>query len=215
VDLATAPFAHLQDLTVSIGEDDQDLDDTLGALTAALRSTASSYCGFQLTIVENQCPVTLAVFTDGPDIPVGTSLRFPLKLVSPVVDPESRAVIFAITPGAFTDLAADLSYALGGVPVEQTPAADSRDHRGTHVDGQRRAIELDADLPLLSRKSGLAGLAELTVLNRAIGTLVDQGHDIEQAHQLLVRDAAAAGVEPYVYAARIFDGEPTEIRRHA
>jgi hypothetical protein len=33
--------------------------------------------------------------------------------------------------------------------------------------------------------------------------LVDKGHDIEQAHQLLRRDAAAAGVEPQTYAARI------------
>jgi hypothetical protein len=40
-------------------------------------------------------------------------------------------------------------------------------------------------------------------MNRAIGMLVDQGHDIEHAHQLLRSDAAAAGVEPHVYAARI------------
>jgi hypothetical protein len=64
-------------------------------------------------------------------------------------------------------------------------------------------IELDADLPPISRTSGLTGLAELTVLNRAIGILVDQGHDIEQAHQLLRREAAAAGVEQHIYAAQI------------
>ena len=62
---------------------------------------------------------------------------------------------------------------------------------------------LDADLSPLSRASELTGIAELTVLNRAIGMLVDQGHDIEQAHQLLRRDATAAGVEPQTYAARI------------
>ena len=63
-----ALLAHLQDLTASIGQDDQDLDDTLDALTAALHSTASSYCGFQLTIVENQWPVTLTAFTDGHNV---------------------------------------------------------------------------------------------------------------------------------------------------
>jgi hypothetical protein len=41
------------------------------------------------------------------------------------------------------------------------------------------------------------------LLNRAIGMLVDQGHEIEQAHQQLRRDAAAAGVKPHIYAARI------------
>jgi hypothetical protein len=204
VDLPAALLAHLQDLTASIGQDDQDLDGTLAVLTAALGSTATTYCGLQLTLVENQCPVTLTAFTDGHHVPVGASLRLPLALVSPVVDPASRVIFFAVIPGAFTDLAADLSYALGGIPVEQaSPAVDGVDQRGMRGDDQRRAIELDADLPPLSLVSELTGLAELTVLNRAIGMLVDQGHDIEQAHQLLHRDAAAVGVEPQVYAARI------------
>jgi hypothetical protein len=203
VDLPAALVAHLQDLTASIGQDDQDLDVTLATLTAALHSTANTYYGFQLTIVENQWPVTLTAFSDGHHVPVGTSLRLPLVLISPAVDPESRVVFFAGIPGAFTDLAADLSYALR-MPVGQAwPAADGVDQRGTHVDGRRRAIELDVDLPLLSRVSGLTGLAELTVLNRVIGMLVAQGHDIEQAHQVLRRDAAAAGAEPHIYAARI------------
>jgi hypothetical protein len=204
VDLPATLLAHLQDLTASIGQDDQDLDDTLAALTTALRSTANSYSGLQLTILESQWPVTLTAFTDSHDLPVRTSLRLPLGLVSRRVDGESRVVFFAGTPGAFTDLAADLSYTLGGIPVDQaSPAVNGVDQRGPRVDGQRRAIELDTDLPLLSRKSGLTGLAEFTVLNRAIGILVDQGHDTEQAHELLRRDAAAAGVESQVYAARI------------
>jgi hypothetical protein len=209
VDLPAALLAHLQDLTASIGQDDQDLDDTLAVLTAALHSTATTYCGFQLTIVENRWPVTLTAFADGhdadgQDVPVGTSLRLPLALISPTADTESRVVFFAVTPGAFTDLAADLSYALGGVPVDSAlPAVDGVDQRGTRVDGQRRAIELDVDLPPRSRVSGLTGLAELTVLNRAIGILVAQGHDVEQAHHVLRRKATAAGVEQHIYAARI------------
>lgn len=204
MDLPAAVLAHLQDLTASIGQDDQDLDGTLAVLTAALRSAATTYCGLQLTLVENQWPVTLTAFADGHDVPVGTSARLPLDLVSPAVDPASRAIFFAVSPGAFTDLAADLSYALGGIPIDQaSPAVDGVDQRWMPGSHQRRVIELDADLPPLSRVSELTGLAELTVLNRAIGLLVDQGHDIQQAHQLLRRDAAAAGVEPHVYATRI------------
>ena len=67
-------------------------------------------------------------------------------------------------------------------------------------------IELDIDLLPASRTSGLTGLAELTVLNRAIGVLIQQGHDIEEAQHVLRREAAAAGVEPHVYAARILRG---------
>jgi hypothetical protein len=203
VDLPAALLAHVHDLTVSIGQDDQDLGDTVAALTTALRATATSYCGLQLTIVENQWPVTLIAFTDGHDLPVGTSLRLPLALVSGV-DGDSRIVFFAGTPGAFTDLAADLSYALGGIAVEQrSSAANNANHRGTGVDGGLKPIQLDADLPPLSRVSGLTGLAEQTVLNRAIGVLIQQGQDLEQAHQLLRREAAAAGIQPHIYAAQI------------
>jgi hypothetical protein len=200
VDLPTVLLAHLQDLTASIGQDDQELDDPIAALTTALSSTAASYCGFQLTIVNNQWPVALTAFSD---VPVGTSLRLPLALVSKAVDQESRVVFFAVTPGAFTDLAADLSCALGGVPVEQqSPAAYIADGASTRL-GLRSAIELDNDLPLVAPVSGLTGLADLTVWNRAIGMLVDHGHDLVQAHQVLRRDAAAARVAPQIYAARI------------
>ena len=205
MDLPAALLTHLQDLTASIGQDDQELDDTIAALNTALRSTAASYCGFRLTIVvnrvNNQWPVTLTAFSDGQDLPVGTSLRLPLALVSEAVDPESRVIFFAVTPGAFTDLAADLSCALGGIQVEQqSPAAQSADGASNRLDGPRSAIELDNDLPLVSPVSGLTGLADLTVLNRAIGMLVDHGHDLVEAHHVLHRDAAAGRVAPYIYA---------------
>jgi hypothetical protein len=204
VDLPAVVLTHVRDLTASVGQDDRDLSDTLVALTTALRSTASSYCGFQLIIVENEWPVTLTAFDDGHDAPIGTSLRLPLGLVSRSVDGESRVVFFAGTPGAFTDLAADLSHTLGGIPVDgRSLTANNADHHGILVDGHRRVIELDVDLPPLSRVSGLTGLAELTALNRAIGILVDQGHDIEQAHHVLRRDAAAAVVEPHIYATQL------------
>jgi len=207
VDLPAVVLTHVRDLTASVGQDDRGLSDTLVALTTALRSTASSYCGFQLIIVENEWPVTLTAFDDGHDAPIGTSLRLPLGLVSRMVDGESRVVFFAGTPGAFTDLAADLSHALGGIPVNgRSSTANNADDHGTRVDGHRKVIELDIDLLPASRTSGLTGLAELTVLNRALGMLIQQGHDIEQAHQLLRREAAAAGVEPHIHAARILRG---------
>ena len=207
MDLPAVVLVHVRDLTASVGQDDRDLSDTLAALTTALRSTATSYRGFQLTLVENQWPVTLTAFDDGHDAPIGTSLRLPLGLVSRRVDGESRVVFFAGTPGAFTDLAADLSHALGGISVNgRSSTADNADHRGTRVDGHRKVIELDIDLLPASRTSGLTGLAELTVLNRALGMLIQQGHDIKEAQHVLRREAAAAGVEPHVYAARILRG---------
>jgi hypothetical protein len=203
VDLPAALLGHLQDLADSIGLDDQDREDTLAALTTALRSAAASYCGFQMTLVENLWPVTLTVFTGHVDIPIRTSLRLPLALVSRGVDPESRVLFFASTRGAFTDLATDLSHVLGGVRVTQQSVADIADHGSKQVHGQRSVIALDADLSPLCRKSRLTGLAELTVMSRAIGMLVDQGHRIEQAHEVLHQEAEAAGMDAHIYAVRV------------
>ena len=152
MDLPAVVLTHVRDLTASVGQDDQDLSDTLMALATALRSTATSYRGFQLTLVENQWPVTLTAFDDGHDAPIGTSLRLPLGLVSRRVDGESRVVFFAGTPGAFTDLAADLSHALGGISVNgRSSTAKNAEIDGTRVDGHRKVIELDIDLlPALS-----------------------------------------------------------------
>ena len=93
--------------------------------------------------------------------------------MSSTVDGESRVVFYAGVPGAFTDLAADLSHALGGVPVDQrSSAADSADPGEPGVDGHRKVIMLDADLSPLSRASGLTGIAELTCSIEPSGCLL-------------------------------------------
>jgi hypothetical protein len=79
-----------------------------------------------------------------------------------------------------------------------------RDGDGHHdpvsCDGHR-LIVLDADLPPATTKSALDGLEERSVINRAIGIMIDQGHHPDHAHATLCRHAAAAGVEPHIYAA--------------
>ena len=62
---------------------------------------------------------------------------------------------------------------------------------------------LDADLPPLTTESGLVGLQERSVMDRAVGVMIDQGHDPDLAHATLRRQAAVAGVEPHIYAARL------------
>jgi hypothetical protein len=86
---------------------------------------------------------------------------------------------------------------------QQSPAAYFTDGAGTRVDGQRSAIELDNDLPSVSPVPGLTGLIDLTVVNRAIGMLVDEGHDLEHAQHVLRGAAAAAQVAPHIYAAEV------------
>jgi hypothetical protein len=44
-------------------------------------------------------------------------------------------------------------------------------------------------------------MAELSTVNRAIGFLIGQGHIPSDAHEILCRGAAGAGVEVHVFAA--------------
>ena len=51
--------------------------------------------------------------------------------------------------------------------------------------------------------SALDGLDELSMVNRAVGILIDQGHHPNEAHATLRRQVAEAGVEPHLYGARL------------
>ena len=67
----------------------------------------------------------------------------------------STIIFYAGVPGAFVDLAADLSYSLGLPP-------------GTVV--------LDEDTAAPLSESGLTGAAESSTVNQAIGVLIDRGY---------------------------------------
>jgi hypothetical protein len=52
-------------------------------------------------------------------------------------------------------------------------------------------------------QSGLAGLAEVSTINRATGFLIGQGHPPELAHDILRRAAARAGMDVHFFAASL------------
>ena len=90
------------------------------------------------------------------------------------------------------DLATDLSYLHGrrrGTPPGSGPVA--------------WGIRLDQDLEPSTLTPGLTGVAEVRILNRAIGVLIDQGHEPDHAHRELTRRAAVAGVTVLVCAAQL------------
>jgi hypothetical protein len=55
--------------------------------------------------------------------------------------------------------------------------------------------------------SGFDGINELSVVNRAAGTLIDQGHYPSEAHEVLRRQAMEAGVEPQSTQPGCWDAE--------
>jgi hypothetical protein len=209
VDLPTALLRDLQQLSSSVGLDADACRAPLVSLVEALQAAVPSYRGLHLTIVDDGHPVSLTAFASPADgDSVHTSLRVGFAALGPG-DGESHVVFYAATPGAFVDLAADFRYAPDTLTTTAgTPAGavDSKDGARQHGPGGGDAdqlIVLDADLPPLTTRSGLVGLAERSVLDRAIGIMIDQGHDPNLAHATLRRRAAAAGVEPHIYAARL------------
>ena len=60
MDLTTGLFTHLHQLSASNGLHGDALADALLAFTADLRAAIPSYLGLQLTMVENDRPVTLS-----------------------------------------------------------------------------------------------------------------------------------------------------------
>jgi hypothetical protein len=231
VDLPTVLLRDLLQLSSSIGLDDGALGEPLVSLVEGLQAAVPSYRGLHLTIVDDSHPVSLTAFLplhNGDSI--NTSLRVPFAALGPGFDSESQVIFYATTPGAFVDLAADLGYALDTPITARTPArsADSTDRDGEHghvqrdgggqqchrqPDGDRQhdlgrrdgdqLIVLDADLPPPTTRSGLVGLDQRSMIDRAIGVMIDHGHNPAGAHATLRRHAAAAGVEPHIYVARL------------
>ena len=198
MDLSTGIAAHLYVLVKSIGAGDDTLTGSLAALAVDLRTAVTSYLGLRLTLVLDGWPVTLTAFGDIDGVRPATSLRLTLSSIGPGFDPESRVVFYAASPGAFVDLAADLSYLHRVRGPAGTAYADGEVER----DGRRPAVALDVELPPESVASGFSGLTEYATINRAVGVLIDRGHQPERAQATLRRGAAAHGLALPAYAAK-------------
>jgi hypothetical protein len=190
----------LTQLSNSIGLDPDALSAPLTSLVTHLRAAVPSFCGLHLTIAGEGHPVMLTTFRRRHDSdPIRTSLRIRMVALGPGYDEESQVVFYGSTPGAFVDLAADLGYSLAPVSSRGTPTPPAGS-------GKHRLIVLDADLPPRTTRSGITGLDERSTIDRAVGFLIDRGHQPDDARAQLRREAAVAGVDPRVYAARVLCG---------
>jgi hypothetical protein len=115
-----------------------------------------------------------------------TSLHLPLSVVT--VAATGELVLFATTPGAFVDLtanlAADLAYA-------------------TNADAG--VFALDAHLTP-SAASMPVGVAGFSIVNRAVGALIQRGWSPEQARTPTTRNATDTGDDLPTAAAGILAG---------
>lgn len=180
--------------------------DTPTPLTVDLASLQEQLDGFGVVVklaVASYLDMTVTVAVDGHQVrftaperatttgpAVGASLLIPLSLVS-LAEPGSTLVLHAAAPGAFLDLAADLSYALGLDP---------------------HALMLDAHLaPPNGSGEGVSSLAEYCTINRAIGVLIERGHTRESAREGLAQYASLDGGELHTAAEQVLRNTDTRL----
>jgi len=206
VDLPTAPTINFNLLLASIGVGEQTVLEPLAALDASVKASINSYLGLQLAMVEHGHAVTATMFAadTAPD-DIATSLQLPLNLLVPV-DPPSAIVFYAATGGAFVDLAADLTYALQLPPPTTGPSttgvADQR-AAGNPKPAAADRIMLDRGVAPTTMVAGLLGLDERSVINRAVGVLIENGHHPDHAPAVLQDQAAAANRDLPGHAAAV------------
>ena len=164
MDISAALAADLALLTQALDDSGIDLEAGLRAFTADVKVAVASFTGMTMTIAFDGHDVSFTVHDDA-TIQPATSLLIPLATVTPT-DPASTLLLYAATPGAFVDLAADLIYALR---IEPT------------------ALVLDGHFDPRAGSGGITGLDEHSAINQAIGVLIGRGHTPESAQHELQR----------------------------
>ena len=164
MDISAALAVQLAVLTQALDNPGIDLEAELRTFTTDIKRAVASYTGMTMTIALDGHAVSFTVHDDATTKPT-TSLLVPLAALAPT-DAASTLLLYAATPGAFVDLAADLSYALG------IGAA---------------ALVLDGHLEPPADSAWLSGLEDHSAINQAIGVLIGDGHTPESAHDELHR----------------------------
>ena len=185
MDISAALAADLAALTEALDTPGIDLETELRGFTADIKLAVASFTAMTVTIAVDGLEVSFVVH-DGARPTPATSLLIPLAARTPT-GAVSTLLLFATTPGAFVDLAADLSHALG-------------------VD--LPCLVIDYHLAPPGDAAPMAGLSEHATINQAIGVLIDRGHTPESAREELHRLAALdhgdthAAAEALLLAAR-------------
>ena len=181
MDLSASLAADLDLLSAAIQDADGNLETRLLSFVEGLRNAVGSYLGLTLTIGLDGHEITFTLTEHAAQ--AGTSLRIPLAAVAGD-QAGSALVLYAATPGALVDLAADMTWALKLDPS---------------------ALTLDEDLAVPVASDAVIGLREHGIINRAIGALIDRGHSAESARSELRRHAERDHGDIPAAAQRILD----------
>jgi hypothetical protein len=178
VKITAALAAELELLTQALDDPSTDLAESITRLAAAVRTAVDSYLGLSVTIAFKSEQLDLTVLDEDVDFAsVRTSLFVPLAptIIDAITTTTSVAlVLYAATPGAFIDLAADLAWITGHEPAE---------------------FQLDEHRFLPHSAADPTPLAALSLINQALGVLIGRGSAPELAEQTLQARATNAGTD--------------------
>lgn len=170
--------AELDLLTQALDLPGPDLAETLIRLTADAQTAVDSYLGLSIAINANRTEFDLTILKEGTQPEhVRTSLLVPLSTAAadPSTAPASVAMIlYAAAPGAFIDLAADLSWTTGRT-------------LGDFRLDEHHTFPVNATNP--------TAVGTMSSINQALGVLIGRGSTPEQAERDLHGRAARAGIE--------------------
>ena len=184
MELSAGLAADLARLTDALDDSATDLADLVGSVHDAFVVAVPSALGVAFTIRASPAEVTVSTL-DGAAMAVATSLQVPLGSWTDL-EPGSAVIFYAATTGALVDLAADLGWLLN----------------------LRAAVVLDGHLPA-RHQGATSGLAELSVIQQALGVLIDRGRTPQAGVYELEHLARESDTTVHAAAARLIRDCPT------
>jgi hypothetical protein len=186
VEITAALAAELAMLSDALDATEDGIVEGLARLTVDAKLAVPSYVGLTLTAHDSASPLSLTAMEDhARQDDVVSSLAIPLSDGGPDAG-RVVVILYAAQPGAFVDLAADLSWLTGRSLADFV----LDEHLGP-------ALEPDA----------AGGVQAASLVNQAIGILLARGYTPERAAQEIDARAAAAG-HTRAEAAAVILGEP-------
>jgi hypothetical protein len=178
VTISAALAADLRILTAALDEPGADIAQSLQQLAADTIAGVPSYLGLSLIVSRSDPLLTSTYLVDGA---VAGDVRTSVRLTLPGVGigigigrtlPAVTIILYAASPGAFVDLAADLAWLTA-----------------------RRLSDFALDQHLTIPAGSVTGgqLHVASAINQAIGVLIGRGYTPQQAHRELDTEAATAG----------------------
>ena len=181
MNITTGLATDLRRLSAALDEPGADIAHSLHKMAADTEAAVRSYLGLNVSVSRSDPLFTFTCLNDGVVAgDIATSLRLTLPSIGDGWAPPAVALIlYAGSPGAFVDLAADLAW------LTARPLGD---------------FVLDQHVTIPAGSDSGAQLSAASVINQAIGVLIGLGYTPQQADRRLDTQAAHAGTDRHAAA---------------